>query len=403
MVVRLQPRRRGRPLKLGAQLFRSYSLSGPLIDRALSNQREDRAEWCGWNLPPRACPGGRCDRRQRTARKLHSAVRRAAGRAAQRGHRGDACAGDAVRTGGGPLDTTGLVAARGSRSGSIIRSPPKSGASMLALSHGRSYVCYSRPGSHDTMPEDFNATGHLSRSVFDEVGVPREADVYVCGPARFMAEMKEALASRGRGAGADSRRALQRQRVDDSGCRRRERRELHICPRTTPTPVRWCRSRAAASPHTGRRRPTRASWSWPRRATSRSGGRAGPVCATTVRAGWCRGRSSTDRSHSTSPPTATSSCAAHNRFATSSSICKTRRSRPTDRRPGRTWRMSRGATRATSISSSLVRRARSPAEDTNQYPGLRVSSRASARADPDPGPPRGSCPGSAIEPLISPV
>ena len=47
------------------------------------------------------------------------------------------------------------------------------------------------------MGEDFDAIGHLSRSVFDEVGVPREADVYLCGPTRFMAEMKEALATLG--------------------------------------------------------------------------------------------------------------------------------------------------------------------------------------------------------------
>jgi ferredoxin-NADP reductase len=66
---------------------------------------------------------------------------------------------------------------------------------MLALSQGRSYVCYSRPGSHDKMGEDFDATGHLSRSVFDEVGIPQEADVYLCGPTRFMADMKEALAA----------------------------------------------------------------------------------------------------------------------------------------------------------------------------------------------------------------
>jgi ferredoxin-NADP reductase len=66
---------------------------------------------------------------------------------------------------------------------------------MLALTHGRSYVCYSRPGSRDKMGEDFDATGHLSRSVFDEVGIPREADVYLCGPVRFMADMKEALAA----------------------------------------------------------------------------------------------------------------------------------------------------------------------------------------------------------------
>src|SRR3989441_1998550 len=68
---------------------------------------------------------------------------------------------------------------------------------MLAFTNGRSYVCYSRPGSRDKMCEDFDATGHLSQSVFDEVGVPREADVYLCGPTRFMAEMKVALASLG--------------------------------------------------------------------------------------------------------------------------------------------------------------------------------------------------------------
>jgi ferredoxin-NADP reductase len=68
---------------------------------------------------------------------------------------------------------------------------------MLALAHGRSYVCYSRPGSLDKMGKDFDAIGHLSRSVFDEAGVPRDADVYLCGPNRFMADMKEALASLG--------------------------------------------------------------------------------------------------------------------------------------------------------------------------------------------------------------
>jgi ferredoxin-NADP reductase len=68
---------------------------------------------------------------------------------------------------------------------------------MRVLAHGSSYVCYSRPGSHDKMGEDFDATGHLSRSVFDEVGIPREADIYLCGPTRFMADMKEALATFG--------------------------------------------------------------------------------------------------------------------------------------------------------------------------------------------------------------
>jgi len=45
--------------------------------------------------------------------------------------------------------------------------------------------------------EDFDATGHLSRSVFNEVGLSREADIYICGPARFMTDMKAALAAVG--------------------------------------------------------------------------------------------------------------------------------------------------------------------------------------------------------------
>jgi len=68
---------------------------------------------------------------------------------------------------------------------------------MPLLTRGRRYVCYSNPRSSDRMGEDFDATGHLSRSVFREVGIPRDADAYICGPTRFMAEMKEALADAG--------------------------------------------------------------------------------------------------------------------------------------------------------------------------------------------------------------
>ena len=68
---------------------------------------------------------------------------------------------------------------------------------MHSLTHGRSYVCYSRPGLDDKVGKEFDAAGHLSRSVFEEVGLPRAADVYLCGPTRFMADMKEALATLG--------------------------------------------------------------------------------------------------------------------------------------------------------------------------------------------------------------
>jgi ferredoxin-NADP reductase/MOSC domain-containing protein YiiM len=68
---------------------------------------------------------------------------------------------------------------------------------MLRLPHGGVYVCYSRPDPRDAIGVNFNAAGHLSRLVFEKIGVAREADVYLCGPVRFMAAMKEALAAMG--------------------------------------------------------------------------------------------------------------------------------------------------------------------------------------------------------------
>jgi ferredoxin-NADP reductase/MOSC domain-containing protein YiiM len=68
---------------------------------------------------------------------------------------------------------------------------------VRALTNGRSYVCYTRPDAIDKTGEDFNATGRFSRSVFDELGLPPGADVYLCGPTRFMADMKEALTAFG--------------------------------------------------------------------------------------------------------------------------------------------------------------------------------------------------------------
>jgi ferredoxin-NADP reductase len=69
------------------------------------------------------------------------------------------------------------------------------GRLMLALPHGRSYVCYSRPNSHDRVGVGFDAVGHFSASVLREVSLPQDTEVYLCGPNRFMADMKGVLAS----------------------------------------------------------------------------------------------------------------------------------------------------------------------------------------------------------------
>jgi ferredoxin len=64
---------------------------------------------------------------------------------------------------------------------------------MLTLANARSYICHSRPDPQERLGEDFDVAGHLSRSILTGIGVPTDADVYLCGPNRFMADMKEAL------------------------------------------------------------------------------------------------------------------------------------------------------------------------------------------------------------------
>jgi ferredoxin-NADP reductase/MOSC domain-containing protein YiiM len=70
-------------------------------------------------------------------------------------------------------------------------------ALMASLPQATSYVCYSRPTSSDKPGEEFDAAGHLSESTFQQIGIPPESVAYLCGPTRFMADMKAALAAHG--------------------------------------------------------------------------------------------------------------------------------------------------------------------------------------------------------------
>ena len=65
------------------------------------------------------------------------------------------------------------------------------------LGNARAYVCYSRPAPSDRVGKDFDASGHLSKSVLDGLEVPKETEVYLCGPNSFMADMKTTLATLG--------------------------------------------------------------------------------------------------------------------------------------------------------------------------------------------------------------
>src|SRR6266700_1850653 len=69
--------------------------------------------------------------------------------------------------------------------------------SLQSLLHSRSYILYSRPGSQDQPGLDFDAPGHLNVTVLKEIGVPREADFYLCGPSAFLQDLTTGLAAWG--------------------------------------------------------------------------------------------------------------------------------------------------------------------------------------------------------------
>jgi ferredoxin-NADP reductase/ferredoxin len=64
---------------------------------------------------------------------------------------------------------------------------------LRALARCRSHIRYSKPGPPDRLGEDFDAFGRLSIPVLSELGVPRDADFYLCGPPPFMRDLSAGL------------------------------------------------------------------------------------------------------------------------------------------------------------------------------------------------------------------
>ena len=64
---------------------------------------------------------------------------------------------------------------------------------LEALAHHKSYICYSTPGPDDRLGVDFDAVGRLNAQMIEELNLPRDADVYICGPSTFMSDMTAGL------------------------------------------------------------------------------------------------------------------------------------------------------------------------------------------------------------------
>jgi ferredoxin-NADP reductase len=64
---------------------------------------------------------------------------------------------------------------------------------LVNLPRARSHIRYSRPEATDRLGVDFDAAGRLTVTALEELGVPRESDFYLCGPAAFLEDFTAGL------------------------------------------------------------------------------------------------------------------------------------------------------------------------------------------------------------------
>jgi ferredoxin-NADP reductase/MOSC domain-containing protein YiiM len=68
---------------------------------------------------------------------------------------------------------------------------------IKTLPQGKSYIRYSRPSAQDRPGIDFDESGHIAADVLEKLGVPRDADFYLCGPSTFLRDLTAGLAASG--------------------------------------------------------------------------------------------------------------------------------------------------------------------------------------------------------------
>jgi ferredoxin-NADP reductase/MOSC domain-containing protein YiiM/ferredoxin len=64
---------------------------------------------------------------------------------------------------------------------------------VKALPRGKSFIAYSRPDPRDRPGVDFDASGRITAEVLEKLGVPRDSDFYLCGPAPFLRDLSNGL------------------------------------------------------------------------------------------------------------------------------------------------------------------------------------------------------------------
>ena len=125
----------------------------------------------------------------------------------------------------------------GARNGSEHPFAAEARGLLAQLPGARSQICYSSPSADDRLDEPGVRVGHVTGDVIAGLGLPTHAHVYLCGPARFMADLTaDARWARGR------RRPPPHGELRDVGCHhpwcgRWARRVLLASPTDHPEPA----------------------------------------------------------------------------------------------------------------------------------------------------------------------
>ena len=156
-------------------------------------------------------------------------------------------------------------------------------ALLELLPKGHSHIRYSAPGPTDRPAVDFDAVGRLGVHALQELGVPREADFYLCGPTAFMGGLTAELANWGVSTGRLHSENFGSGPAMTPGVAAALPRPPHLPERPAAAGPMVSFARSNLALHWDWR--FRACSNWPRPAMCRCGGRVGRASATVARPG----------------------------------------------------------------------------------------------------------------------
>jgi len=100
----------------------------------------------------------------------------------------------AAENAGSPREVWWIHAARNAKEHVFIQ---ESRQLLSTIPESRSIIAYSKPDPTDRHGKDFDIQGHLDLAGLQGLGIPVEADFYICGPTGFLGDMNRFLISLG--------------------------------------------------------------------------------------------------------------------------------------------------------------------------------------------------------------